>query len=81
MLSFEFVQPSEFEDPYYSIIEDGEVYGDDGEIGVLVFDEVGKWFVRFRNGWIHDSDTLITVAAKLRQLNKSTESQRILGVF
>ena len=71
MINFEFVQASEFDDPFYSIENDGNL----GEI--YFFD--GQWVI----SWIYGAtkDDLSWIYWKLDELNQSTKSQRILGVF
>lgn len=77
MLKFEFVQPGEFDLPYYSIKNKC------GNIGGELFYHLKHkiWAFMFYSERGLTSDSLEQIAAKLKQLNQATQSQRILGVF
>ena len=72
MLKFEFVQASEFSIPFYRISIDGD---ENGDIRYMA----GQWELR----WVSlcTPNHLRSIADKIDELNKSTKSQRILGVF
>ncbi len=76
MISYEFVQPSEFEDPYYEIIDD-----EDGEIiGTIFFGNLA-WHGRLDGEFGFCDDIFISIGMKIKQLNNSNEQQLFLGVF
>lgn len=74
-LIFEFIQLDEFDDPEYDVIDDldGEV------IGFICFNDY--WLFTSSNSWGLSSYDLIDIADKIHELDESTRSQRILGVF
>lgn len=74
MLRFEFSQNTEFSDPEYII------YDYDGEyIGFIYFNTT--WNFISSSSWGLSSGYLDIIADKLDEINESTQSQRILGVF
>lgn len=75
MLKFEFVQPGEFEDPRYEVIQNKIQ-----TLGGIVFDGE-HWTYDDYSYFYLDSGDMDEISAKLKQLNQSTKSQRILGVF
>ena len=73
MLKFEFVQPGEFEEPCYEATYEGDC------LGYMVFGN--NWKYEDGGSFRIPSNGLRSLAEKLEQLNQSTKSQRILGVF
>lgn len=77
MLKFEFIQPGEFGNPYYGIVNKNKLTG-----GSLYFHIKSK---QWSFSWeIHrglTAESLREIADKLDELNESTRAQRILGVF
>lgn len=73
MLKFEYVQDGEYKDPYYQIEIEEVIAG-----GIEYFN--GEWGLDWIYGLL-TSETLDKISEKIKQLNKSTRSQRILGVF
>ena len=74
MLEFEFIQPGEFEDPYYNVIHDGDI------IAYLYFKK-DLWRVNFSDEWWLESGILPDISDMIDKLTESTRAQRILGVF
>lgn len=63
MLKFEFVQPGEFDDPYYSVIFQ------DMEIAKIIFYK-GYWKCKYDSIFVIAQHDCISVGKKLTQLNK-----------
>lgn len=73
MLKFEFVQPGEFEDPYYEIVKNGKKTGT-----MTYFNE--QWGLNYAYYW-HNAKDMMQISFKAAELNQSTRAQRILGAF
>lgn len=71
MLKFEFVQPSEYGDPYYKILKDGKV------TGMLNYTS-GQWGLDYVWHW-HNARDMMQISFKAAELNRSTKQQRIFA--
>ncbi len=72
-LTFELVQPSEFEDYYYNIVCDGEV---NGSIDYDGFEWSLAWLYV---DYVFNRNELIQIANKLLKLNAATKADKLFG--
>lgn len=79
MLTKVFVQPSEFENPYYEVYSDV----DDVAIPICTFkfsESVSYWYVQFNASWALSHLNLKEVSAFQEEINAKIEP-KILGVL
>lgn len=68
-IEFDFVQPGEFDDPYYDFRLDGKFFGD-----IRCVD--GLWQGALRDDYRYGAGIFSHVAEKIDQLNDSLDDQR-----
>lgn len=61
-IKFEFIQPSEFEDPYYDVIIDNDCCGNIGY-------QNGRWLGSVQDDYLYDAVIFHAIANKIDQLN------------
>lgn len=66
---FKFVQPSEFDNPFYVFKMDGKVYGNIKYVN-------GQWLACLRDDYRYGSDIFVIMAATIDQLNADLAKQR-----
>lgn len=68
---FKFFQGSEFSDPYYKYLLDGDVYG------YIEFSrDISSWQGKFVEGFIFSSWSFLEMAEKINALNESLDNRR-----
>ena len=74
-LTFELVQPSEFEDYYYNVKHDGDL------ICHAVFNEKQKRFLlsNWYNGFDYSANLIIDVGMMCNKLNAETKADKLFG--
>ena len=80
MLKFEFVQPGEFEEPYYAVSEFDTKTDSIQEIGRIEHFDY-EWLYADNGSFVFAPKGLIGISNKINELNQATQAQRILGVF
>jgi len=78
MLKYEFVHGGEFDDPQYNVIFYNEI--DEYEVGYLFYSG-GHWNYADYNRYGLPAHLMIEIGNKMKEFDRSVESQLFLGRF